>query len=564
MADPWAEFRVPAPTTSGGVEDDPWADFRERPTVRPPGAPAADVYGPSLPPTTAGEAFGRGVTSAASFGFRDEGSGLIAAGEGDPDDPNPASAISSLAKGAYRLATGDTEAEQRYETEIERQRAETKRFEQQQPGASIGGQVAGAVALPIGFAARAATLPARAWAAARTGAATGALTGLGEGEDLSSRVRGLLFGGAVGGAAGGLGAPVLEGTIAAGRYLAGKPIEYIRSAIAPGAQAERAIGRAYQQAVEADPTAIRRLAPTELGPGQPGVVMDVLGAPGGDLARSAANLSPAARTTLARTLDPRFEGQGDRFATWFRQWSNYPDAYAAQEALEQTARQANRANYAIAMRAGDQPLWSPALEQLTSAPPVQRALKAAAESAQTRAVTEGYGGFRSPITITPDGQVVFNRSPTGVPTYPNLQFWDYTRREISDAARAAGRAGRNEEADVLGNLARSLNNELDTLVPSYRPARQGAAQFFGAENAFEAGQKFVGQNFSMAETRAALAKMSEAERRLFEDGFSQRMVETIERMPDRSDVTRRIWGTPAKREQVEIVLGRERADQLEP
>ena len=64
---------------------------------------------------------------------------------------------------------------------------------------------------------------------------------------LAERARGAVTGGLIGGAVGGVAAPVLEGGIAAGRYLAGKPIEYIRSAIAPGAQAERAIGRAYSR-----------------------------------------------------------------------------------------------------------------------------------------------------------------------------------------------------------------------------------------------------------------------------------------------------------------------------
>jgi hypothetical protein len=524
---------------------------------------AREQQGPQQPQPSRSEAFGRGFTQAGSFGFRDELAGLAAAGGAQPDEQDPAATVAALARGTYRRLTGDPAAEAAYNAEVERQRAETKRYEEQQPGASLAGQVTGAVAMPLP-ALRAATLPGRALQAAGIGAATGALSGAGEAEGgLAERGRGALTGGLIGGAVGGVAAPVLEGGIAAGRYLAGKPIEYIRSAIAPEASASRAVGRAYQQAVEADPAAIGRLAPGELGPGRPGVVLDVLGEPGGNLGRSAANLSGAASTTLNRTLDPRFEGQGDRFTTWFRQWSNYPDAYTAQEALEQAARTANRGNYAVAMRQGDVPLWSPALEQLTSAPPVQRALRAAAESAQTRAVSEGYGGFRSPISITADGQVAFNRGPTGVPTYPNLQFWDYTRREISDAARAAGRAGRREEADVLGNLARSLNNELDTLVPSYRQARQGAAQFFGAQDAFEAGQKFVNQNFSMAETRAAINKMSEAERRLFEDGFSQRMVETIERMPDRSDVTRRLWGNDTARQRIELVLGPERARQLE-
>jgi hypothetical protein len=39
---------------------------------------------------------------------------------------------------------------------------------------------------------------------------------------------------------------------------------------------------------------------------------------------------------------------------------------------------------------------------------------------------------------------------------------------LDDAASAAARGGRNGEAGVLGDLARTLRNELDQHVPSYQ------------------------------------------------------------------------------------------------
>jgi hypothetical protein len=527
-----------------------------------------EQQGPQQPPPSRMDAFGRGFVQAGSFGFRDELAGLAAAGGAPPAEEqtaDPALALFHLARGTYRRLTGDPSAEAAYNAEVERQRAETKRFEEQQPGASLAGQVVGAVAVPLP-ALRAATLPGRALQAAGIGAATGALSGAGEAEGgLAERGRGALTGGFIGGVAGGVAAPVLEGGIAAGRYFAGKPIELLRSTFRPDAQAERAIGRAYQQAVEADPVAARRLALGELGPGSPAVVADVLGQPGRNLSRSAANLSGQAADVIDQTVQPRGAAQSLRFSDWFRQFSNYPDVHSAQEAIDLAERTGNRANYGAAMKAGDFPIRSDFLERITSAPPVQRAMKAAAEAQQTRAVSEGYGGFRSPVTITADGQVVFNRGPGGVPTYPNLAFWDATRKQISDAARAAGRAGRNDEADVLGNLARSLNNELDTIVPSYQTARQGAAQFFGEENALKAGAKFVGQDFNMAQTRAVLNKMSDPERKLFQDGFVSRMLEELgrhERVMNRPQLVQRLFESPAAKERIELVLGPDRAREL--
>ena len=88
---------------------------------------------------------------------------------------------------------------------------------------------------------------------------------------------------------------------------------------------------------------------------------------------------------------------------------------------------------------------------------------------------------------------MFARGKGGVPAYPNLQFWDYTKRELDQTAQVARRAGRNEEADVAQQLARSLRNELDQHVKSYKAARGTAFDFFQAENALDAGSNFVTQ-----------------------------------------------------------------------
>ena len=161
--------------------------------------------------------------------------------------------------------------------------------------------------------------------------------GAGEAEGgLAERGRGAVTGGLIGAAAGGFGVPLLEAGIAGGRYLARKPIEIARSVYNPTGQASRALGRTYAEAFAADPAAARRLdlAQMGVGPGQEAVAMDVLGQPGRNLARSAANLSGEARDVLEQTLEPRTAGQSERFTDWFRQWSNYPDVYSAQEAID--------------------------------------------------------------------------------------------------------------------------------------------------------------------------------------------------------------------------------------
>jgi hypothetical protein len=104
------------------------------------------------------------------------------------------------------------------------------------------------------------------------------------------------------------------------------------------------------------------------------------------------------------------------------------------------------------------------------------------------------------------GNVAFRRGPNGVPTYPNLRFWDYAKRALDDAANAARRGGRNEEASTLSALSRQMRAELDRLVPSYARARSTAAAFFGAENALEAGQNFVTSKFRNQDAARELSK----------------------------------------------------------
>jgi hypothetical protein len=150
-----------------------------------------------------------------------------------------------------------------------------------------------------------------------------------------------------------------------------------------------------------------------------------------------------------------------------------------------------------------------------------------------------------------------------VPTYPDLQFWDYTKRELDDMAGAALRGGRNSEAATLTNIASTLRSELDKAVPSYASARQGAAAFFGAEDALDAGRKFVTLSKSIPETKQALAKMNGAEKDAFAVGFASELKDAINATRDRANVIDRIYGTPEARQKIALALGDGKAQQFE-
>lgn len=533
--------------------------------VSPPSdAPSRAMPGEATKPDRGTlDATARGVAQGFTANFGDEIRGLVEASGANPNDP---ASLGKLISGALKYWGGDTEAKKRYDEAVARERGLNKTAEEQHPIASTLGNVAGAVVLPIGAGAGAATLGGRMAAGAGVGAALGGAAGLGEGQGAADSFSRGAIGAATGGALGGAAPAVIEGVVRGARAVAQPIANTIRGIRDPDSEAARRVVTSLERDIQADPAAASRLTPGEFAAsvqgGGPATLMDLGGDTTRALARSAANTSPEGRAALNRTINDRFEGQGTRVNDWLRQTFHYPDAAAQQEAIDQVQRTVNRGNYARAMQQGDREIFSPELDRLMGSPAVVEAMRKASVSGKDRAITQGFGAMRQGVVIE-NGTVRFTRGPNGAPTYPNLAFWDATKKELDDAANAAGRSGRNGEAQVLGDLARTLRTELDSQVPSYQLARAGAARFFDAENALEAGQNFVGKNMTAAEARRSLAQMSPQERQLFQDGFVSRFIDQISQVGDRRSVLNKIAESPAAREKLNIALGPQRAQELE-
>lgn len=521
---------------------------------------------PSKPARNIGvsEAFGRGAAQGVTANFSDELSGLTEAGGGDPTLKTGRYGIDHLIVGLAKYLAGNEDARKKYDEVVAREREANQQASEQHPVASMAGGVVGSMALPVGGAAGGATLAARMGAGAALGAGYGALAGAGEGEGAADRATRATTGGLVGGALGAAAPPVVEGVLRGGEALSAPIVSALRGAVNPENEAARRVVSAVQRDIQADPTARNRLTPQEFmaqrQDGGPAAIIDLGGETTKALARSSANTSPEARSVLNDTINDRFEGQSARVTDWLRQTFHYPDAGAQSAALDQAARGTNRANYQRAMREGDRQIISPEIERLMTSPAVVEAMRRASVSGKDRAVTEGLGGFNAGVTVE-NGVVNFRRGPNGVPTYPNLAFWDATKRELDDAGRRAG--GGTHEATVLGNLSRSLRTELDQHVPSYAQARAGAAHFFGAQDALEAGQNFVTSKMANPEARQALAQMSPTERQLFQDGFVSHFVNRLNESGDRRSVLNKIGESHAARERLQIALGPQRANELE-
>lgn len=503
-------------------------------------------------PTSFANAYSRAAARSLTANLFDELVGLAEAGGRAPDSAEPLG-LGNIIRGGYRRMTGDETAGRLYGEATARERAASKKAETDQPGATLAGELTGAFALPLGAAIRAPTLGARMVQGAGVGAAYGGASGFGEGEGLGDSAGRAAFGTGAGGLLGGLGVPIVEGAIKGVGALASYPINAVRGAINPTGAAERAIGRAYGEATQADPRGLNRLRPAELTPGGPATVMDVLGQPGRDLARSAANISGGARDTLNQTLNERFESQGGRLTGWLRSTFHFPDVHSQQAAIKQAAQQVNRPAYGKAFQNPNAAsVWDEGFEQMAQAPVMQEAIRGAMVNAKNEAAKMGFTPPRNPFKADADGRIRLMPDKDGNPITPSLQFWDVVKKNLDKM--------NSRESQFW---AQTLRDRLDDIVPDYGVARAGAAHFFKARDAMEAGQNFVAMNFAIPQTRTALAKMTATERQLFQDGFVSRLVETIEAVPDRADVVRRLYNSTAAKDKIQLALGTDRARELE-
>jgi hypothetical protein len=426
------------------------------------------------------------------------------------------------------------------------------------------GQLGGAIAGPsLGAVRGASTLGRVGYGALAGGIGGGLYAG---GSDISTGTppqqipADVAKGAATGAAFGGGGAGLASGVGAAGNKIA----NVFRGTTDVDAEAGRRVANAISSdlASQGKPLTADEIA-TANAAGTPRSLVDLGGERTRALARSSANTSPEARQALTEMTSERFGEQSPRIANFVRALAGGSNATSDAELIEQAAKVLNKPLYKRAYAAGDRPIWSPELERLMSSPTVAGALRGGVNRWKDFQVRDGFGAMNPPVRVTPDGQLKF-LGGKGMLPYPNIQLWDYAQRNISGAAAEAARAGNKTNAKLYGDLADQLKGELDRMVPEFGAARATAASFFGAENALEAGQKFVMSNAPIPEAARALAKMSPAERELFARGFASDLADKIERTGDRRNVINSVFlGSAAARQKINLALGPARATQLE-
>jgi hypothetical protein len=120
-------------------------------------------------------------------------------------------------------------------------------------------------------------------------------------------------------------------------------------------------------------------------------------------------------------------------------------------------------------------------------------------------------------------------------------------------------------ASLINGLRGDLNKVLDAEVPEFGAARAGAAKFFKAKDAVEAGENFALGKADFKDVRdaqRAIAQFSNPERELFARSVMDTITEALKDKPDWGTI-KRLFTSPRAMEKIEAAIGPARARELE-
>lgn len=362
--------------------------------------------------------------------------------------------------------------------------------------------------------------------------------------------------------------PVVGQAVKSAGQAAGRVLQPTVGAIMdPVKEAFRRTGKAYARDARANPGQMMN-ATDEVAARQASV--PVLNADrGGEtvraLTRSVANQSPEARGVIEKTASDRFAGQADRAVQMVRRVAGgQVDDLAYQSSIKQAAQAANKPAYDAAFSAqGAHAVWNRDIAELMQSDTFRAAINAAEKRGTDRAAVAGFKAVRNPFEFRPDGSVTLKTNPDGSRALPSLQFWDQVKRNIDGMIGTAQRQGDNTLVADLTAIKRKLVGSLDAAVPQYAKARAGAAVFFDAEDALDAGKKFANATRAVPEAKAAFGAMSQSEQQAFRTGFASEIIDKIKDGRFRANIIDSAFGSPAKRELIEVVFGKAKARELE-
>jgi hypothetical protein len=531
----------------------------------PPFDPSKPFEPVETPSYGALESAGEGYLKGASANWRDEVYGASKA-SGLPDVLGGFRAPIGAGRLAYEHMTGTRgPATEEYERARDEMRARERAMQQQHPYAFGAGELGGAAVSTLAAPGMAAeTAAGRLGSAALTGAGYGAAAGAGEGEGLADTAKGAGTGAVAGAALGTVGAGAAETLSPLARQVGNAVRGWRDPDLEAGRRAVEGLRADWERAGPAFTNEEIAAANTA---GLPRALINVGGERTRAIARSAVNTSPEARAAVQEFTQDTFETQSPRIAGFIRHITGGADAAADQEVLERAAAISSRRTYALAMRSGRKEVWNPELERLAQAPDIRQAILAGGRHEGNEAIISGaQKGRLNPFVLDDNGKLAFRDFGKST-AVPDIAFWDGVKKRLQDREGQLLRGGKDAAARQTGILRRQLVEQLDAAVPEYQIARRGAAAFFQAENALEAGQKFVTMTADIGQARRAVAQMGPVgspERELFARGYASNLADRVERAGDNVNVLNSAFlNSTAARQKNNLGLGPGRANQLE-
>jgi hypothetical protein len=448
----------------------------------------------------------------------------------------------------------EARGEGRYEDILAGLRQAKQRFGEQYPIGSTLAEMGGALPTMLlggaGFANLAARAPSIAarfsplttglTGAAATGGATGAITGAGEAEP-GQRMAGAARGGATGtvlGPTGQVATKAVSGVVSKG-------LEMGRSAIGADPtktfrdRADVKLLQALRRDGLSPKDAADRLQSIQASGYKPETIVEI----GGKNTRALADVVskyPGASQVAEELAEQRMAGQAGRVISDFeRVFGRKESALDVADDLISRRNLSSGPLYQQAYREGGV-IQDPRIDKLMELNAFKDAYKTARELAEL-------DGVNLPANVQDLKQI------GGF----DLRTLDYIKRGLDDVlyVRATPISGTGKQVIAkLKEKRREFVDIVDEVGPdSYRAARQAFAGPTEVRDAIEAGQKFT--RLSPSQLERDFAKLSPAEKEGFQLGVLESIRQNVDRGADGSDALRRVWASPEKRKQLQVILG---------
>ncbi|MGN7960528.1 hypothetical protein [Brucella sp. 22210] len=341
----------------------------------------------------------------------------------------------------------------------------------------------------------------------------------------------------------------------------------VNAMLDPADEAARRVGVAYARDMDIDPRLMMNSTDEAVARANnlPIANVDRGGETTRALARSVSNQAPEARAAFNSLADDRFAAQGERASSFIRNLvTGSADDIGLHEAIIKASRVSNKPAYEAAYRSPNaQALFTTDIQDLMQSPTFRKAMADVPAKSADRAAVSGGKAIPNPFELDGAGNYGLRQNADGTVVSPNLEFWDHVQRNLREMQEKAFKGGSDYDGVTVRQLRDRLNGVLDQTVPEFSTARRGAAAFFGAEDALEAGKKFANSPRTVPEAQRAFASMKDAEKKAFQTGYASELVDKIRASSDRVNVINNVFKSPASRDSMALVFGPEKMKQIE-